>query len=819
VLSASLLLLLQGCTRREPRPQVAFERIRLAFLRGELDRARAESDRASKQFSGHDEEWAWRFRLLEAEILANQGLSQDVVNLLSPQLPQFLAHGELAVRQHMLLALANSHLGHSSQADENLLQAEQICTASNCAVMGEVARIAGAIEAERDHAEKAESFFRQSLQIARERGDKFLECSDLLNLGVVAIGNEHFDESVDWSNAATDLAQAVRAGLTEEKALGNLGWAYYKMGDYEKSLDFFVAAGKRSQELGAVIDEVEWLNDQGLVYFQTGQFETAEKYYRQSLELARGSGNKVQTIQALTALGFLSVQTAQLAEARQFSDEALRLAREEADRPDELYALLIQAQIAGASKDTKRAEELLLEVAGDPGSDTSLRWEAHEDLAGLYEAEGQPARAEEQFRQSIAIVEAARGSLRHEEFRLPFLANAAHLYDEYVRSLVARGQPLRALQVADYSRAQTLLEGLGARAKRPAPGSSPQLQAQPAAKAAGGTILFYWLGRAESYLWAITPRSTRVLRLPARAEIEARVQAYRRVLTGPRDPLQTNNSDGHALYDVLVAPAAKLIAPHSRVLVIPDGTLNNLNFETLLVSRPRPHYWIEDVTVMNANSISLLAESRSRSRPSTEKLLLIGAANTPDRQYPELTNADAEMKAIQSHFPAASTQVFAREKATTAAYWASKPEQFSVIHFVAHGSASQLSPLDSAILLSNSADGSFKLYARDIIRRPLGAELVTISSCYGEGTRAYTGEGLVGLSWAFLRAGAHNVIGALWEVSDTSTPQLMDRFYGELEQGKSPEAALREAKLEMIHSDGVFRKPFYWAPFQLYVGL
>jgi len=98
---------------------------------------------------------------------------------------------------------------------------------------------------------------------------------------------------------------------------------------------------------------------------------------------------------------------------------------------------------------------------------------------------------------------------------------------------------------------------------------------------------------------------------------------------------------------------------------------------------------------------------------------------------------------------------------------------------------------------------------------------VTISACNGSGTRAYSGEGLVGLSWAFLRAGAHSVIGALWEVSDASTPQLMDALYRELSQGKDPATALRDAKLSLLHSpapDSVFKKAFYWAPFQIYTG-
>jgi CHAT domain-containing protein len=77
---------------------------------------------------------------------------------------------------------------------------------------------------------------------------------------------------------------------------------------------------------------------------------------------------------------------------------------------------------------------------------------------------------------------------------------------------------------------------------------------------------------------------------------------------------------------------------------------------------------------------------------------------------------------------------------------------------------------------------------------------------------------LVGLSWAFLRAGAHNVIGALWEVNDASTPLLMDRLYEELQAGRPPDAALRAAKLSLIHSQAVYRKPLYWGGFQLYTG-
>jgi CHAT domain-containing protein len=172
---------------------------------------------------------------------------------------------------------------------------------------------------------------------------------------------------------------------------------------------------------------------------------------------------------------------------------------------------------------------------------------------------------------------------------------------------------------------------------------------------------------------------------------------------------------------------------------------------------------------------------------------------------------------LQKYFQPPQRTILAKDKATPTAYLDSNPERYTFLHFVTHGTASRTRPLESAVVLSPEGD-SYKLYAREIVKHKLNAQLVTISACNGSGTRAYSGEGLVGLSWAFLRAGAHNVIGALWEVSDASTPQLMDTLYSGLSRGQDPATALRKAKLSLLHSDSPYKKPYYWAPFQLYAG-
>ena len=69
-----------------------------------------------------------------------------------------------------------------------------------------------------------------------------------------------------------------------------------------------------------------------------------------------------------------------------------------------------------------------------------------------------------------------------------------------------------------------------------------------------------------------------------------------------------------------------------------------------------------------------------------------------------------------------------------------------------------------------------------------------------------------------VRAGAHEVVAALWEANDASTVQLMNSMYAGIHSGQPPVDALRAAKLELLHSDKIYRKPQYWAPFVLYSG-
>jgi CHAT domain-containing protein/Tfp pilus assembly protein PilF len=710
------------------------------------------------------------------------------------------------------------------EGEQTLNRALDLCRASELPSCGDLFQAAGIVAGERSDSPSAERLYKRSLLFARSHGDPFLESSSLLNLGYESLVQGHFDEAADRSEEAHRSAEKIGASVIALVAQGNVGWAYYRLGDSERALALSLPAEKAAADFDDLFDRENLLTNLGYIYMDERKFDLAAQSFQQALSIANGIRAKQDIYNALRVLARLALRTGDADKANDYAGRALIIARDSHNHVDELYPLLVQGQAAAARSNDSKAREIFSTVEHDKDCPAFLKWEAQHSIARLDDPK-QPEKADREYRAALATFESARSTVQSEDFQLSFLTNAAHIYDDYVHFLVVQGKPDEALRWADYSRARTLSEGLLSKGATNASGA-PTLNAREISRRAKGVLLFYWLGEKQSYLWAVTPQKTSLFPLPPGADIEAMVQRYRTALKGPQDVLEFSE-DGRALYRTLIAPAQSVLGKDAKVFIIPDGSLNSLNFETLIVADskvgdPKPHFWIDDANVTNASSLRVLnasfATRNSREIKQPRRLLLIGDNVAPSKEFAELPQAGQQMANVAKHFPADQEQIYQRAQATPSAYLNSSPENFSHIHFVAHGTASRLSPLDSAIVLSKGpGTDSFKLYARDIVPHHLRAELVTISSCNSAGERAYTGEGLVGLAWAFLRAGAHNVIAGLWEVSDAPTEKLMDRFYDELDKGLTPDAALRAAKLSLLH-DSAFRNPFYWAPFQLYTG-
>lgn len=815
--------MLIGCRHKKPvLPEQAYESIEQHFIAGDLGQADAASQRTASQTT--DPVWAARFRIQHGRIVVYQGRYQDALTLLNPPLPTGLPDSALAITRGTLLSIALRRSGKLERASQALLDAERLCP--NELSCGEVRLAQGIVEIEGAHLDEAVRFFQPGLLSARTRGDRFLEMQFLLNLGVVALRQEHYDEALQRFAAASVLANALGARLALEKSTGNVGWALYKLGDYRRALANSQLAGTQAAALGAPVDEVRWLNDAGLSQYRLGDLNAARSSYQQSLQLSRSIHNMEETGDALIALAAVSLQTGDLDAALHRSTEARQIAEQRGNLVDTLRPALIEALVLQKRGSIAQARDRLIELQRRSAAKLSIRWEAENALARLAAQTGQSTLADLWFQRAIATYRAQRASVADVSLRLPFVENGAGLYLSYMQHLIDQGRTGEALTVFDQGRAATLSETIQPITQpHHAEGLSkdtqkPTVRPQVIAKNLGATILIYSLQPGTSYLWAITPNRTEFLRLPGKEVILPLVDRLQRSLLQSTDLLAQPDSPAYTLFQLLIEPARSLIKSGGKVFIIADEGMNSLNFETLLTSATQPHFWIEEVTIINARSLGLLGGTHKLlSTPAPSKrLLLIGDPIYSHGEYEALPHAREETDSIASYFPQRAVHTGA--EATPASYQVSHPASYSYIHFVAHATASADSPLDAAVVLSPPPENqdAYKLYAREVLKEKLNADLVTISSCYGSGVQSYAGEGLVGLTWAFLRAGSHNVIAALWQVNDSSTPRLMNDLYFGLAHGSDPADALRSAKLNMIRGGGVFRKPFYWAPFQLYAG-
>ena len=821
--------MLAGCKNNIVKhPDITYAAVEKLVIHGDLTAAHQKAQQASTQLLGQNGEWAWRFRLLDARVLLREGRNKEVLSLLSEMLPSNLITTDIALERTVLQAWAYNSLGRHNEANQALQQA-QLLSANGSLARGDdpsslesqAFNAWGVLYLQQADLLHADQIFHRNLEVAHKQGNQYQYALAQQDLSLVALRQEHFDEALDWSEAAARSAKNIDARSLLEESQGNIAWANYKLGNFEEALSGFRTAEEGAHSVGEASDRMEWLNDIGLSLYRLGHPQEAENCYKNVLQIAETSQDAEKSIEAHVALAELLLQLGNIDLSAQHAEKALAIAQASGRSADEMDALFLRSLIADHQKRTDEATQILTNLESNSTIRPSLRWQVEGALANLYAETDQTDLADKWYRQSITTFQTQRATIKKEESKLPFSTNADQLNDDYIHFLVNHKKTDEALQWLDLGRARTLEEGLGIASTDFSAALKHPVDVRATARKLHGTILVYSLAPSESYLWAITSSGTHFFKLPGQDKINEHVKNYQRAILDSKDTLSNAYADGLDLYNILVEPTQSLIPKNSPVFIIPDGSLSTLNFETLLAPGGGLHYWIEDATITNASSLKLLAAFHPETHAKTQKkLLLIGNPISPDEKFPDLPNAAAEVSSVAKHFSAAEESIFTQKQALPSTYPVSAPGTFSYIHFVAHGTSSSASPLDSAIVLTRnpSSPDSFKLYARDVIQQPLHADLVTVSACYGSGSRVYGGEGLIGLSWAFLRAGAHYVVGSLWEVSDVATPQLMDQMYSELEAGRSPDAALRDAKLSLLHSQGIFRKPLYWATFQLYGG-
>ncbi|MCX7925698.1 MAG: CHAT domain-containing protein [Fimbriimonadales bacterium] len=289
------------------------------------------------------------------------------------------------------------------------------------------------------------------------------------------------------------------------------------------------------------------------------------------------------------------------------------------------------------------------------------------------------------------------------------------------------------------------------------------------------------------------------------------------------------------LYQTLLAPIAQWLQPVKRVLLCPEGELNQLPWAALVVEKRdgKPIYWIERVAIHLTPSMSVYRYARlltpapqgalvaavseygamttqSDSAPSTSARIDI-ARERGTRSAP-LTNLPAAAKEADALAKIIPNAQVLREYEVHPAAVQERARAVRVLHFACHAEADSANPLNSALKFGGQSER--QLTAAQIMAQwRLQADMVMLSACETASGKVYRYEGVIGLARAFLHAGTKSVGATLWKVEDESTAQLVEDFYkGYILQKLPKDRALQQAQVQMLKRN---RAPYYWSGFVL----
>jgi len=797
--------MLSACAGNEDRAQT-YKQIDTEIEAGDYQKARNEAKRCWQESPGS--EWGWKFKSQYALMSIFLDDKATAASLLKDDVPP--AFHALRPRYQYLKAYLSARQSDPS-ASRQLAFAIDLSRQSNDPVTETDALNLLSWLSPKD----ALSLLTQALAIARKNHLEFQEASMLNELGESMHDRQQYSDAIVYLEQAAPLAHRHHARFLEAVIRNNLGGCYLNLGDLDRATLSLEEA--RSQLLPTDPQSVrsDVSMELGRVSSLKQENSKAIGYFRDAFEIVKTDPKLDNYVPAAQKLSAALIEAHRLDEAQLYNELAYDSMKNAIPPPtyETAFYLLNKADLAAQRGSSEQAKSLYMGLLQMPAQQLAdLRWSADARLAELEVLSGDNSAARKNFENALNAIEANRSRQKATEHQITFLSALIRFYQQYVDFLIKQDNRQEALAVADSSRASVLTQGLNSSRKEP----DFTQRLKNAARNSNTALLFYWLAPQKSYLWLITPKTEAFQELPPQDQITQDVQTYSKAIqAADQDLLTTPNPAGLHLYETLIKPVSSHLQKGMRIVIVPDGALHGLNFETLLVKDNSLHYWLSDASITVAPSLRILLDKTTTTAPST-RALVIGDSDysSASARYPPLPESKKEVSSVGALFP--NSTVLTQSQAVPEAYEKAHPGLFSLIHFSAHVEASENSPLDSAIILSPGEYGRRELYARDLMnpKNHLNADLVTISGCNSVGKKVLSGEGMVGFAWAAFEAGARNAVTSLWEVDDRSTTELMNHFYTEVTHGKSYAAALREAKLHML--EGNFKKPYYWAPFQLY---
>lgn len=800
----------------------------------------------------------------------------------------------------------------------SLLGEEHPDVASSYNNLGIVARQRGDYDAALEYYHQA-----LAIRLATQGEEHRLTADNYMNIGVIYSSKEMEEEAIKYYKKALDIRRSVygEKDISIALVLNNIGVTYRSAGDYDSALAYLTESLEMRREiLGNVHPDIaQSLNNIGVVYKKTGHYDkalaflgdaieqrlqifgehstqTADSYiyvgntYRSMQDYDNALINYRKAIASLVP-GFdsMDVHDHSIYDRSIINRSLLNALAEKAqlyhnmyaDTPgnlEPLYAAIplyhTARHVTDLLRNTYTAEQSKL-LLSDFSAD--IFDEAVNTLFLLYEASGEPQYVQDAF----TFAEHSRALLLWESIIDSRARSFAGIPDEKLdkeqeihRQLIQTRMRYQRTR-SDSDNYQTIRENYFdslmkyrsfiTELEQEYPRyfalkhdiSSPSISQTQNVLDENTALLQFHLGGKNSFLFVMNDKEYSIIKLAPSEQIEDFTNRLRRSirLVNPQDFINVSTE----LYTQLIEPALPLIESRDKLVIIPDGALHHLPFETLIseavyddyrnISFSSLQYLIQEYSITYNYSSKLAVYKLEQERDTitrTPQPRFAGfapvfttdrdenarpvnlayardSAEQPTREFslawfPDLPHSEEEVHAIVNLFGMEDhrTAGFYHSDATKENFLASA-EEYTHIHIASHGFFNEEEPMLSGVLFSPGDYSDIEgerdiLFAGEIYGLNLDSDLVVLSSCESGVGTLQRGEGIMSLTRGFIHAGARNLLVSLWKVTDRHTADLMEEFYRHVLQGETYTEALRNTKLRMIEQDDT-ALPIFWSGF------
>ena len=614
---------------------------------------------------------------------------------------------------------------------------------------------------------KALDHYAQALELSKALGDRGRVATVLSNIGATHSAMRQYDKALANYAEALPLRRETEDKAGQANTLNNIGFIYEATGDHQKALDYYQQALLLWRAVKDPSGEGATLNNLGEAYYLLSNPTEATQAFHQALALSRASGNRRQQAQVLANIARVESAAGLLDQARSDFEQALDITE------------LLRGSVLGQGL----RGTYLASVRGRYESYIGVLMKLHdkrpsEGFDRLALQVSQRSRA----RSLLELIAESRIDIRRD-----LSADQRAREDKGLNRISTIQKELWNQNLApererqlrtDLASAEEDLEALRAELRRTSPRyASAQYPAlltvqriQSEVLDADTALLEYVLGEDQSFVWLVSQNKVSTRILPPRRQIEPLIERYRQELAQKVSALSAAQSlarlepQSRELYNLLVGPLEGDLSTARKLIIVPDGVLAHLPFETLISSdstsagqtagaRPEPQmaergprFLLERYDISYAPSASAIAAIRERaseSLPYDKDLIAFGdpvydpdntsgerlpaprqsaqsarsiqsgqeAARGPEIKitdlyrergfdFARLPNTRTEVAAISSLFPASKCRIFLGSAASEQQVKTEKLVQYRYIHFAAHGYLDEEHPSRSGIVMS-----------------------------------------------------------------------------------------------------------------------